>query len=215
MKHQEFIAELKLQTTDELLLDFCRKHVLHGIPFVFHARDDDYYEFRKRISLNFDIPFHEVYITEKIEKATGVSASNDEIKAFVSSPEPKFVQIPTGRTLYAAGNDSKRDMKWGAFQELDTDWYQQGNQLAADWYKDREMLNKIVPMFEYSVTLKEPVSAVMGYVGDQMGAPKSLVKPDSKKPLRKFQFFNPTGLGKSVRGRLLGYVVPSRKSRRK
>jgi len=159
------------------------------------------------------VPSNDVW--ERIEKATGVSVSNDEIKAFVSSPEPKFVQIPTGRTLYAAGNDSKRDMKWGAFQELDTDWYQQGNQLAADWYKDREMLNKIVPMFEYSVTLKEPVSAVMGYVGDQMGAPKSLVKPDSKKPLRKFQFFNPTGLGKSVRGRLLGYVVPSRKSRRK
>lgn len=63
MNLKEFINELKRQSTDEQLLDFSRKYVLHGTPFVFQERDDDYYEFRKRISNKFNIPFHEVYIT--------------------------------------------------------------------------------------------------------------------------------------------------------
>lgn len=63
MDLNEFIHELKQQITDEQLLDFSRKYVLHGTPFVFQGRDDDYYEFRKRISNKFSIPFHEVYIT--------------------------------------------------------------------------------------------------------------------------------------------------------
>jgi predicted nucleotidyltransferase len=58
-----FIKNLKQQSTSELLLDFCRKNVLHGTPFVFSEREDDFYEFRKRISNKFKVPFHEVYIT--------------------------------------------------------------------------------------------------------------------------------------------------------
>ena len=57
------IDKLKQQDTEDKLLDFSRKYVLHGIPFVFQGRDDDYYEFRKRISIKFEIPFHEIYIT--------------------------------------------------------------------------------------------------------------------------------------------------------
>lgn len=44
-------------------MDFCRKRILHGTPFVFAGRDDDFYAFRKRIAQNFSIPFHEVFIT--------------------------------------------------------------------------------------------------------------------------------------------------------
>lgn len=62
MNIDDFKALLDLQDTDEKLLDFCRKYVLHGTPFVFHSRDDDFYEFRKRIAAKFSIPFHEVYI---------------------------------------------------------------------------------------------------------------------------------------------------------
>lgn len=59
----EFNQELiKLNGEDELN-DFCRKLVLHGIPYVFNAREHDYYEFRKKIANNFDVSFHEVYIT--------------------------------------------------------------------------------------------------------------------------------------------------------
>ncbi len=63
MNLEEFKIELDSNNTDEDLLDFCRKHVLHGTPFVFNGRDDDFYEFRKRISIKFNIPFHEIYIT--------------------------------------------------------------------------------------------------------------------------------------------------------
>lgn len=63
MSLEIFIKNLKQQSTSELLLDFCRKNVLHGTPFVFSEREDDFYEFRKRISNKFKVPFHEVYIT--------------------------------------------------------------------------------------------------------------------------------------------------------
>lgn len=63
MNLEEFKSELDNKNTNEDLLDFCRKHVLHGTPFVFNGRDDDFYEFRKRIAIKFNIPFHEIYIT--------------------------------------------------------------------------------------------------------------------------------------------------------
>lgn len=63
MNLEEFKVELDNKKTNEELLDFCRKYVLHGTPFVFNGRDDDFYEFRKRIANKFNIPFHEIYIT--------------------------------------------------------------------------------------------------------------------------------------------------------
>lgn len=53
-----------LRDADEMsVLDICRRHVLHGTPFVFQNREDEYYSFRKRIAEKFEISFHEVYIT--------------------------------------------------------------------------------------------------------------------------------------------------------
>ncbi|WP_419657742.1 hypothetical protein Dvar_68610 [Desulfosarcina variabilis str. Montpellier] len=60
---EEFFSLLDSISSDESILDFCRKHVLHGTPFIFAERDDDFYEFRKRIGDKFRIPFHEIYIT--------------------------------------------------------------------------------------------------------------------------------------------------------
>lgn len=60
---QEFLKNLALTDTDESLLDFCRRTSLHGTPFVFQGREDDYYNFRKRIAKKFDIAFHEIFIT--------------------------------------------------------------------------------------------------------------------------------------------------------
>lgn len=45
------------------LLDFCRKHALHGNPKVFAGAEDKYYEFRKRIAKEFSINFAEVLVT--------------------------------------------------------------------------------------------------------------------------------------------------------
>lgn len=60
---QEFIKSLSEADTDDKLLDFCRRTSLHGTPFVFSGREDDFYKFRKRIANKFEISFHEIYIT--------------------------------------------------------------------------------------------------------------------------------------------------------
>lgn len=63
MNLHDFVAGLDCQNDEESILDFCRKHVLHGTPYIFRSRDEEFYEFRKRIADKFRIPFHEIYIT--------------------------------------------------------------------------------------------------------------------------------------------------------
>lgn len=63
MNLEDFDAELDCKSDEESILDFCRKHILHGTPYVFRSRDEEFYEFRKRIANKFGIPFHEIYIT--------------------------------------------------------------------------------------------------------------------------------------------------------
>lgn len=59
---EEFYKDLVKQDSDDKVLDFCRKRVIHGTPFVFDGKEDNYYLFRKSISTQFDVPFHEIYI---------------------------------------------------------------------------------------------------------------------------------------------------------
>ena len=49
MELEEFKVVLSNLNTDEEIIDFCRKYVLHGIPFVFNERDSQFYDFRKKI----------------------------------------------------------------------------------------------------------------------------------------------------------------------
>ena len=63
MELKQFIDELKSISDDDTLIDFCRKKVLHGTPYVFHNSEHDFYEFQKRISNQFSVAFHEIYIT--------------------------------------------------------------------------------------------------------------------------------------------------------
>lgn len=58
----DFFEKLMKQNSDEELYDFCRKYVLHGTPHVFINKENEYYEFRKKIATKFNISFHEVYI---------------------------------------------------------------------------------------------------------------------------------------------------------
>ena len=60
---EDFLAALAALPDDATLLDFCRRMSLHGTPAVFAGREDDYYDFRKRIAEKFEINFHEVFIT--------------------------------------------------------------------------------------------------------------------------------------------------------
>lgn len=60
-----FFEELKSidQQNDSSLLDFCRKQVIHGTPYIFQDREHEYYEFRKRISKKWNVMYHDVHIT--------------------------------------------------------------------------------------------------------------------------------------------------------
>lgn len=58
-----FVQAVASAGSDDEVLDLCRRHVLHGTPFVFRNDEEGYYRFRKRIAEKFSISFHEVYIT--------------------------------------------------------------------------------------------------------------------------------------------------------
>ncbi|GAA06979.1 hypothetical protein [Photobacterium leiognathi] len=60
---QQFFKELNEIDGDDKVVDFTRKKLLHGIPYVFKDDIDAFYEFRKRIASNFDISFNEIFIT--------------------------------------------------------------------------------------------------------------------------------------------------------
>ena len=47
MTLEGFNNSLQENRSQDMLVDFCRKHVLHGVPHVFDARENDYYDFRK------------------------------------------------------------------------------------------------------------------------------------------------------------------------
>ncbi|WP_413498872.1 hypothetical protein [Buttiauxella gaviniae] len=59
---QHYLETLIALNDKNDLLDFCRKKILHGTPFVFKDREDEYYEFRKKIATEFKIDFHNVLI---------------------------------------------------------------------------------------------------------------------------------------------------------
>ncbi len=52
---------LKCEGKDEIL-DFARKYIIHGIPYVFELREEDFFDFRNRISKHFSIDYYQVYI---------------------------------------------------------------------------------------------------------------------------------------------------------
>lgn len=88
---EDFLTRLKQINNDEECLDFCRKSLLHGTPWIFKDKDAEYYEFRKRIAEKFNISFHEVYITGSAKlgfspyKKTIFSYDSDVDVAIVSS----------------------------------------------------------------------------------------------------------------------------------
>ena len=58
-----FLESLRDLKTDDELIDYCRKYVIHGTPHIFLNCEDKYYEFRKRVANKFNIVFNEVFIT--------------------------------------------------------------------------------------------------------------------------------------------------------
>lgn len=59
----DFVATLRGLASEEKILNFTRKYVIHGIPYIFKDKENEYYDFRKRISEKWNVSFHEVFIT--------------------------------------------------------------------------------------------------------------------------------------------------------
>jgi predicted nucleotidyltransferase len=60
---EAFLDRLIELENQEEITDFCRKYLIHGTPYIFNNRENEYYEFRKKISNQFNIAFYEIYIT--------------------------------------------------------------------------------------------------------------------------------------------------------
>lgn len=63
-RYLDFLNEIRGLPSDvESLKDFCRRKIIHGTPFVFKEREDEYYYFLKQIATKFSIPFNSIHIS--------------------------------------------------------------------------------------------------------------------------------------------------------
>lgn len=59
---EQLINEVNSAKDEQSVTELVRKHLLHGLPFIFENRENDYFEFRNIIAKHFGIGFHEVFI---------------------------------------------------------------------------------------------------------------------------------------------------------
>lgn len=75
---------------DTDVLDFARKYIIHGTPYVFEEREDDFFEFRNRIGKHFMIDYYQIYIVGSAKlgfsylKGTDFSYESDIDVAIIS-----------------------------------------------------------------------------------------------------------------------------------
>ena len=62
MNRDDFLLAVKASGDGGNLVDTCRRHLLHGTPHVFAARENSFFDFRRRIADKFGIGFHEVFV---------------------------------------------------------------------------------------------------------------------------------------------------------
>lgn len=62
MTRDDFLLALKVSGDANHLVDTCRRYLLHGTPHVFNGREDEFFEFRRRIADKFEVGFHEVFL---------------------------------------------------------------------------------------------------------------------------------------------------------
>jgi len=63
-KYTEFVREIQsLPVDDDSIKDFCRRKIIHGTPFIFKDKEDDYYFFLKKIASEYSVPFNSIHIS--------------------------------------------------------------------------------------------------------------------------------------------------------
>ncbi len=59
---EELLQQVDASNNYQEYLRIVRKHLIHGTPYVFQDREEDFYEFRELVANKFRINFHEVLI---------------------------------------------------------------------------------------------------------------------------------------------------------
>lgn len=62
IEKNDLLQLISATQNEEECLKIVRKYIIHGTPFVFKDREEEYYEFRESIAKHFGIRFHEVLI---------------------------------------------------------------------------------------------------------------------------------------------------------
>ena len=62
IERQRLLALISRSNNYEERLKIVRKYIIHGMPYVFNGRENEFYEFRDCIAKYFSISFHEVLI---------------------------------------------------------------------------------------------------------------------------------------------------------
>jgi hypothetical protein len=62
MKIDLFLRNLMTMDTPEKLKDFTQRHILHGTPFVFSGREDEFFDFKKRLKIKFNVNINDIYV---------------------------------------------------------------------------------------------------------------------------------------------------------
>jgi hypothetical protein len=90
---EDFLRSLAATAdTMDALEDFCRRRLIHGTPYVFAGREEEFYEFRKRIATQWDADYSDVHILGSARlgfsphKRTEFSFDSDIDVAIVSEP---------------------------------------------------------------------------------------------------------------------------------
>lgn len=90
MTLDDFKAELRATAQDVQLIEFTQRHILHGTPYVFRDRENDYYNFKRRLCAEFEVAHTEIFIVGSAKlgfsphKGTSFTLDSDIDLAIVS-----------------------------------------------------------------------------------------------------------------------------------
>lgn len=113
----QFCQALLNTDGDTGLVDFCRKYILHGTPHVFSGREDQFYDFRKRIAVKYDVYYHEVYITGSAK--LGFSPVKETIFSYDSDIDVAIVSMSLFDHFMEYVREYQMELRKGR-QSLDT-----------------------------------------------------------------------------------------------
>lgn len=106
-----FMETVKSANTEFDYLQIVRKYIIHGIPYVFNGRENDYFDFRANIAQYFNIGFHEVFIVGSAK--LGFSYHKDSLFSFDSDIDVVLVNEHLFEQFYSKICDYQYEMEKG------------------------------------------------------------------------------------------------------